>query len=75
MEQANQPRRSRPAPDVERRAWSLSEWGAMYGLGRNSVYNLIAAGTLPTVKIGRRRLVTVEGDEQFRKNIGADSAA
>jgi len=69
MTEARQPRRKKPAPEVERRAWSLDEWGAMYGLGRNSVYNLIAEGKLPTIKVGRRRLVTVEGDAQFRKNV------
>ena len=63
-------RPSKPAPDVERRAYSLEEFQAMYGLGKTSVYNLIANGTLPTVKAGRRRLVTVEGLEQFKKNIG-----
>lgn len=62
---------NKPSPDVERRAWSLEEHRAMYGLGRASQYNLIAKGILPTVKAGRRRLVTVEGDQQFRKNIGA----
>ena len=58
-------------PKSERKAWSIEEWRAMYGLGRNSVYALIASDKLPTIKVGRRRLITVEGDEQFRKNIGA----
>jgi hypothetical protein len=71
MTTATNPRTKKATPNVERRAYSLDEWRAMYGLGKNSTYNLIAEGTLPTVKVGRRRLVTVEGDEQFRKNIGA----
>jgi len=67
-------RSAKPTPDVPRRAWSIDEWRAMYGLGRNSVYNLIASGDLLTVKIGRRRLVTEEGDELFRKTLHEASA-
>lgn len=64
-------RSTKTPPNVDRKAYSLQEFQAMYGLGRTSVYNLIAEGTLPTVKAGRRRLVTVEGERQFLKNIGA----
>ena len=35
------------------------------GIGRSAVYELIAAGTLKTVKIGRRRLVAREAIEEF----------
>lgn len=75
MTAATKPRSKKPAPNVERRAWSLDEWRAMYGLGKNSTYNLIADGTLPTSKVGRRRIVTEEQDAQFRKNIGAEPLA
>jgi hypothetical protein len=33
----------------------------MMSLGRNSVYKLINSGALPSVMIGGRRLVQVEG--------------
>lgn len=33
---------------------------ALGGLGRNSIYNLINAGKLETVKIGRRTLVKAD---------------
>lgn len=69
------PRQKLPLNHPDRCAWSLDEWMRMWDLGRNSTYRLIAEGTLPTVKVGRRRLVTVEGNMQFRKNIGAESAA
>lgn len=59
--------------DNTRRAWSIDEWRAMYGLGRNTTYNLIADGTLPTVKLGRRRIITAEGDAQFRRKIEAEA--
>lgn len=67
----NRTRTNKSLPEVERKAYSLEEFQAMYGLGRTSVYNLISNGLLPTVKAGRRRLVTVEGERQFLKNIGA----
>ncbi len=35
------------------------ETGAALGVGRTKVYELIGAGELRTVKIGRRRLVPV----------------
>lgn len=54
-----------------RRAWSIDEWRAMYGLGRNATYNFIAKGVLPTVKAGRRRLITSEGDAKFQEHLAA----
>ena len=62
-----------PLNHPDRRAWSIDERRELYGFGRNYVYELIADGTLPTVKLRRRRFITREGDEQFRKNIGAAS--
>lgn len=35
------------------------------GIGRTSVYELINVGTLKTVKIRRRRLVTAEAIDEF----------
>jgi excisionase family DNA binding protein len=35
------------------------------GISRTSMYELIADGKLKTVKIGRRRFVTVEAIEEF----------
>lgn len=38
----------------------INDTCAALGVGRNSVYNLIAAGKLATVKIGRRTLVKAD---------------
>jgi excisionase family DNA binding protein len=35
------------------------------GISRTSLYELIATGQLKTVKIGRRRFVTVEAIQEF----------
>jgi excisionase family DNA binding protein len=43
----------------ERRAFSIRETERAVNLSRATIYRLIAAGKLPTVKIGARRLVPV----------------
>jgi excisionase family DNA binding protein len=35
------------------------------GIGRSALYELISAGTLKTIKIGRRRLIAREAIEDF----------
>lgn len=38
---------------------SVPEAARLLSIGRNTAYDLIAAGTLPSIKLGRRRLVSV----------------
>ena len=45
------------APSIPLLAFSLDEAASAIRISRRSIYNLIDAGTLRTVKIGRRRLV------------------
>ena len=52
---------SRAAP--VRRALSIPEFCKAYGLSRSTVYRMMAEGTLPSVKIGKRRLVPVDAAE------------
>jgi excisionase family DNA binding protein len=40
------------------------------GISRTSIYALIASRALKTVKIGRRRFVTIEAIEQFIAGLG-----
>jgi len=49
-----------PASTVEKVLVPIRETCAALGVGRNSVYNLINAGKLETVKIGRRTLVKAD---------------
>lgn len=44
---------------------SITETCGLMGIGRTKLYQLLAAQCLTTVKIGRRRLVTMESLEQF----------
>jgi excisionase family DNA binding protein len=46
-------------PKQERRALSIVETSEATGLSRSSLYRAIESGTLPTVKVGGRRLVPV----------------
>jgi excisionase family DNA binding protein len=46
-----------PVPPIARLAYSIAEAETLSGLSRSSLYRLIAAGTLKTVRHGRRRLV------------------
>ena len=43
-------------PD-EKRALRVNDASTLYGLSRSTIYKLMAAGTLRTVKIGGRRLI------------------
>ena len=46
-----------------RRAYQVNEAAAAYRLSRSTIYKLIAAGTLRSVKVGGRRLIPVEALE------------
>jgi excisionase family DNA binding protein len=41
------------------------------GISRTNLYELIASGKLKTVKIGRRRFVTVEAIDEFIASLSA----
>jgi excisionase family DNA binding protein len=41
----------------EKRALRINEASALYGISRSTIYKIMAAGTLRTVKIGGRRLI------------------
>jgi excisionase family DNA binding protein len=42
---------------VQRRTCTVEEAGQALGISRNTAYNLAKAGTLPTLRLGRRVLV------------------
>lgn len=46
-------------------AVSMADAAKMIGLGMTKTYELVNAGTLQSVKIGRRRLVRVESIRQL----------
>ena len=44
----------------ERLAVSVEDAAAMAGIGRTTLYAAIGAGSLPSLRIGKRRLIRVE---------------
>ena len=56
----------------ERLAYSVAEASRTTGLGRTTLYGLIASGALPSRKIGKRRLIPAEG---LRRLILQDDSA
>ena len=62
-------------PDtIEKRAYSIDQHCEMWGYGRNTAYKEIANGELETIKVGRRRFVTVEQEERYRKRKESEAA-
>jgi excisionase family DNA binding protein len=51
-------RRRREAPRPEPVTHTINDTCAVTGLGRTRIYELLADGSLESVRLGRRRLVT-----------------
>tara|TARA_R110000772_G_scaffold165646_1_gene277009 strand:- start:7729 stop:7947 length:219 start_codon:yes stop_codon:yes gene_type:complete len=60
-------------PEVEKQAFSIEEWRARWGFGRNFTYDLIASGKLKSTKIGRKRIITARQDREFADAIEAEA--
>lgn len=54
---------------THKRALTIEEFAERWSIGRNSVYNAIARGDLGSVKIGKRRVITMEQEEAFRRRM------
>lgn len=52
-------------PAIERLAYSAKQVAVMTGLSRSTVYELIAAGELDAVRVGRRVLVRADSVERW----------
>lgn len=52
---------------IKKRAYTIDEHCEMWGYGRNTAYNEISLGKLESIKVGRRRLITEEQEERYRK--------
>lgn len=50
---------------LPRLALTVAETAASLGVSQRSIYRLIDRGELPTVKVGKRRLVRVEDLEKL----------
>jgi len=50
---------------MDQRLISVPEAAALLGLGRSTVYELVAAGKIRTVRIGRARRVPLNAVDEF----------
>ncbi len=60
---------------MEKLALSVTEAGALMDLGRDKVYDLINDGSLPSFKIGKRRLVPASAVRDFVERLTAQPVA
>ena len=54
-----------PPPHLERRLYSIKDVAEILSVDKDTVYQLAYAGTLKTVKLGRRRLVPSEALDAY----------
>ena len=54
------------------RLLSISQTCHLLGVGRSSLYQMMASGRVRSVKIGRRRLVPREAIDEFVANLPTD---
>ena len=52
---------------------AIPEAAAQLGIGRSTMYELTGAGTIRTVKIGRRTLIAHEELERYVRNLAEGS--
>lgn len=45
------------------------------GIGRSKAFELVASGELPSVRIGRRRLVVAEGLHEYARRLARSAQA
>lgn len=56
------------------RLLAIEEAARQLGVGRTTIFGLVATGDLRTVKIGRRRLVPIEAINELVERLSADAA-
>jgi hypothetical protein len=53
--------------------WRVAEWAGAIGISRNSVFNLLAAGTISGVKSGAVRIITTS-PRAYLESLARDDA-
>jgi excisionase family DNA binding protein len=54
--------------------YSVEECAAAIGLGRTSMFELVASRQIESVKIGRRRIIPIDALERFIMKLRAEQA-
>ena len=58
-----------------RRAYSISEFCAAFGVSRSKTYMLLAAGELTAIKLGSKNLIRTEEAERWFNSLTKGSSA
>lgn len=61
--------------DVQRKTYTVDQAAELLGIGRNTAYEAVRRGEIPTIKIGRRLLVPRTALERMLAGEGANDAA
>jgi excisionase family DNA binding protein len=56
-------------------ALSVREAAALAGVGRTILYAAVGSGELPSLKVGRRRLIRIESLEAWLKSLETETSA
>ena len=65
-------RREHQSPDPE--ALSVEDAARRAGIGRTFLYQAISSGRLPSIKLGKRRLVRIEALRRWLESLETDAA-
>ncbi len=52
--------------------YSIRETASLLGLSRTTIFGLLKAGTLTSVRIGRRRMISADAVFEFIAKLGGD---
>jgi excisionase family DNA binding protein len=58
---------------VEKIGYSAEEASSILGVGRTTVFGLVASGELESVKVGRRRIIPADALQRFLDGLRADA--
>lgn len=58
----------------ERAGYTIPEWCRLTGLGRTKAYQLMAAGEIEAVSVGRRRIIVTQPVDFLRRFVAERSA-
>ena len=61
-------------PLSEKETYSVNEFAALTGLCRQSVYNELNSGRLPSFKLGARRLIPREAIQKWKSELMGGAA-
>ena len=62
-------------PTIEPLSVDIAGACRMTGLGRSKIYELLGSGEIRSLKVGRRRIVTVAAIRDFLDRLGTSQAA